>query len=99
MLKRATAALLGALLQAASNPLGLYSCSRTIKRKSLLKHQRHQVGNCLHRVLPVLGNSVFCAYEISTVAPSKTSQYFKDPYHRILSLIYYHKGRGVSATV
>lgn len=63
MLKRATAALLGALLQADSNPLGLYSCSRTIKRKSLLKHQRHQMGNCLHQVLPILRKSVISACE------------------------------------
>lgn len=33
-----------------SNPLGLYSCSRNIKRKSLLKHQRHQMGHCLLQV-------------------------------------------------
>lgn len=57
------------------------------------------MGNCLLKVLPILRKSVFYAFNIFAVAPSKNSQYIRDPYHRILFHIYYHKGRGVSATV
>lgn len=57
------------------------------------------MGNCLLKVLPILRKSVAYAFKTFTVAPSKTSPYIKDPYHRIMLHIYYHKGRGVSATV
>lgn len=60
------------------------------------------MGHCLLQVLSVLRKSVFYALKFFTVAPSKSSQSKKcirDPYHRMQFCIYYHKGRGVSATV
>lgn len=57
------------------------------------------MGHCLLQVLSMLRKSVSYALKIFTVAPSKSSQCIKNPYHRKQFRICYHKGRGVSATV
>lgn len=57
------------------------------------------MGNCFLKILPILSQSVAHAFKIFTVAPSKPSPYIKDPDHRILPHIYYHKGTSVSATL